>query len=442
MASAPSLPPAPLPPVNPPSGSMILRLFLVPALIVATLVGLFLVGPWLSDQVGGLFGRQNRNASAFLRDLDSTNPEVRWRAASDLAQVLLRNEELASDPAFALEIVDRLERVVEASAEPEQQFAKVYGGLEAGKKAEWLRKLEPDRNYKMYLGACVGNLLIPVGVPVLKRLALQERGIEPEALSQQRRRALLALTTLGRNLVDRFDALAEEKQDTIETNLAEILGQESTTQVRRELIRRALDHLKKRRQGQLEALGFAEILAECARDNDPSIRLHAAQAAAFWFGNSEEEKQITTDLLQLSFDSGVGEEEEKQLLEKNPDSVRTQEIITRPGFRIQVQATLALARRGSDKTRLELCQQCLDFESLKTICIVRDRTRDTQLPNETFIHNIAMNVLRALVHLHRKNNKVDLTRLHKPIRELANHPNLNVRTEAIKTLKALGIAEE
>src|SRR5262245_40853218 len=55
-----------LPPVLPPSGKQMLQLFVVPALIVLVLVGLFLLGPTLS----GWF-KPGKSTDQFLRDLDS-----------------------------------------------------------------------------------------------------------------------------------------------------------------------------------------------------------------------------------------------------------------------------------------------------------------------------------------------------------------------------------
>jgi hypothetical protein len=80
--------------VAPPSGKFILQLFLVPGLIVAGLIGAWLVSRWL-------FGDPHSPAK-FLKGLDDDNPEVRWRAAADLSQVLPRDETLATDSAFAL----------------------------------------------------------------------------------------------------------------------------------------------------------------------------------------------------------------------------------------------------------------------------------------------------------------------------------------------------
>ena len=78
-----------LPPVSQPSGKFIVQLFLVPGLIVCLIVCVLLVVNWLFSGP--------RSPDAFLKRLDDTNPEVRWRAASDLAQVLLRDPQLAQN---------------------------------------------------------------------------------------------------------------------------------------------------------------------------------------------------------------------------------------------------------------------------------------------------------------------------------------------------------
>src|SRR4051794_21576058 len=108
-----------LPPVTPPSGRMFVRLFGVPALIVVSVVGGLGLFAWAVNRLAG----ETRTAEQFLRDLDNPNPEVRWRAASDLAQVLPRDERLASDPSFALHLADRLVQAVDTSAPLEKAAA-------------------------------------------------------------------------------------------------------------------------------------------------------------------------------------------------------------------------------------------------------------------------------------------------------------------------------
>src|SRR5207244_6408731 len=100
--SSGTLPPGGLPPIKPPSGKFIAQLFLVPLLIVLGIMGLFFT-------LRGLFGIGGpRTAEQCFHTLDQANPDVRWRAAQDLAQVLPRDDMLASDPKFALDLADRL----------------------------------------------------------------------------------------------------------------------------------------------------------------------------------------------------------------------------------------------------------------------------------------------------------------------------------------------
>src|SRR5438445_12499109 len=106
-----------LPPVQAPSGRHIVQLFLVPGLIVAGAVTILLGFSWLA---GG-----SRTPDQFLKNIDSANADIRWRAASDLAQVLKRDETLASDPAFALRLAERLQKALDELDRLEQDKAKI-----------------------------------------------------------------------------------------------------------------------------------------------------------------------------------------------------------------------------------------------------------------------------------------------------------------------------
>src|SRR5262249_30437931 len=108
-------PPKGLPPVVPPSGGFIAQLFLVPGLIVTAVVLLLLVFNWYLNG--------SRSPEQFLNNLDNTNPEVRWRAASDLAQILLRDEHLATDARFALSVAERLHTAFNDIAPAEKALA-------------------------------------------------------------------------------------------------------------------------------------------------------------------------------------------------------------------------------------------------------------------------------------------------------------------------------
>ncbi|REJ88888.1 MAG: HEAT repeat domain-containing protein [Planctomycetota bacterium] len=89
-----------LPPVEPPSAGFIVQLFLIPALIVAVVVGVYL-----------LFGQLASGEVDWRRQVDnvrSQNPHVRWRGALALAQMLDADaqssgteERLAENPEIA-----------------------------------------------------------------------------------------------------------------------------------------------------------------------------------------------------------------------------------------------------------------------------------------------------------------------------------------------------
>src|SRR5437868_3450935 len=85
-----------LPPVQPPSGRFIAQLFLVPGLIVFVVV-LFVLA------MNYVFVRAS-TPDQILARLDSKTGDIRWRAASDLAQMLASRQSVAlkTDVGFAL----------------------------------------------------------------------------------------------------------------------------------------------------------------------------------------------------------------------------------------------------------------------------------------------------------------------------------------------------
>src|SRR5262249_2836788 len=103
-----------LPPGAPPSGRFIAQLFLVPGLILAAALLILLGFRYL---VGG-----PHSADYLLRQLDSSNADIRWRGASDLAQVLKRPESvvLRADAKFALDLAERLRAALDELNQAEQ----------------------------------------------------------------------------------------------------------------------------------------------------------------------------------------------------------------------------------------------------------------------------------------------------------------------------------
>src|SRR5207245_6315029 len=152
-----------LPPVVPPSGKFIVQLFLVPFLLVSAVVGVLLVVNW--------FVRSAHTPEDFLKRLDSSNPDVRWRSAEELAQVLLRDDELAANPRFGLDLSERLRQAWQNLLAEEKVLA---GRGQTPAPGDYDRErgtLEPGRDRVLYLTSCLGNFTVPVGAPLLADMA-------------------------------------------------------------------------------------------------------------------------------------------------------------------------------------------------------------------------------------------------------------------------------
>lgn len=80
--------PEELPPVEAPSAGFIIQLFLIPALIVAAVIGVWALFGKLADS--------KTDWQQLVVELGSANEHRRWRSALNLAQVL-RNEQMAPD---------------------------------------------------------------------------------------------------------------------------------------------------------------------------------------------------------------------------------------------------------------------------------------------------------------------------------------------------------
>jgi hypothetical protein len=421
-------PPSPgLPTVTPPSGLMVLRMFVVPAAIVGVLVLLFLAGPALYDWIGRLAGRpsgESRSAEQFLRDLDNGNAEVRWRAASDLGQVLLRDPKLASDSRFALKLGDRLQQALGASAAAEEAYAKRVGSLTPEESRKELQKLEPERSYVQYLTGCLGNFMVPVGAPLLKDLALRREGQTAEALAERRRQAVWALANLGQNS-NRFDALPAERQDEVVKDLESALEQGDHAA----WCRAALDYLRDRRSGRPNALGVDRVLEACAAADDPMLRELAALAMNFWYGSDAENARMNQALLRLTTDDGRGEDRQAQLLEEDK-SVPTRAVTTKPGFKVQANAVIALARRGCPEVPLNLLEMMLDPDELRRTFVLQPKKGGPARPDEGLVNLTVTSALKAVVPLHQKCPRLDLSGLRPAVDKLTQDGNPAVQVEA------------
>src|SRR5262249_3944884 len=160
-------------------------------------------------------------------------------------------------------------------------------------------------------------------------------------------------------------------------------------------------YLEARRQGVADTMGVADTLAKCAEDDDPSLRFMAAFASNFWHGTTREEKTIEDFLITLSNDAGRGAEQMEERVRRNPGAQESREVTTKKGFDVQVNATIALARRGSPRVRLDLLREMLDPARLRDIFVLRKRG-SSDSPNEALVVLTLTDTLKAVAQLHVK----------------------------------------
>jgi hypothetical protein len=287
-------PPAGLPPVVPPSGRHIAQMFVVPALIVAVIVFLWLCARW--------FIAGQSEPSKMVADLSDGNAEVRWRAANELAQHLMRDESLASDPKLALELSELLRKRLDEyddAVKPQKEGAATTSHKE----------MVERRKDVQFLVACVGNLMLPTGSDLLCKVITRGNGTDEKGGVMLRRDAVFSLGNLGNNLA-RLEKLSEDRRaEIIETLEAELAAKPSGDAKR--WTENSLDHLQAVQAGRQPSshgviAALADAAADSGDDSDPFLRELVAHALNFWHGTASEEEQIDATLVKLSHDDGNG----------------------------------------------------------------------------------------------------------------------------------------
>ena len=168
-----------LPPVEPPSAGFLVQLFLVPGLIVAIIVGVWLTFHWLAHL--------GQDPQAYVRTLRRDN-EGRWQAALNLANDLRGpgGAELKADAALATE----LGRILDDESK-------------SGRTGEQSRML------RVYLCRALGEFTCPEALPPLVSRA---RDVDQAQIA---RAAVEALAVIDGNLGKGDDAAAKERVDAV-----------------------------------------------------------------------------------------------------------------------------------------------------------------------------------------------------------------------------------
>jgi hypothetical protein len=428
-----------LPPVAPPTGKFLIQLFLVPGLIVALVVGLLLIVYWLINGP--------RSPESYLTKLDDSNPDIRWRAAADLAQVLPRDPGLAADAHFALQLADRLEKARAAHAPAEAAWAAKAPTATKQEAEVEKKRLEPERTYILYLASSLGHFKIPAGVFSLKEMATQEGGMEPRDLARQRRLAVWHLANLGES-VSTFDKLDPRQQAAIVHQLDTAAEQGP----RPDWARACRDYLRKRQEGHPDTLGVDKVLIRCSEDDNPFLREIAAFAMNFWIGTAKEEEALEEALVRLSYDNGRGEEKLNDLLEEEAQEEaalttqplarmgETRTLVKKKGYKIQATATITLARRGSTRTWVDLLAEMLDPDYLRQVFRTQNKQTEEEKPDEAVVTQTVLNALKALAKLHEKRPELGLKGCTAAVGKLVESDNAAIRKEAKETQNALNVS--
>jgi len=302
-----------LPPVQPPSAGFIIQLFVVPAIIVAVVVGLYLLFTRMAS--GEADWRQ------LVSDIRSENPHVRWSSANQLATLLTDAAQQPKDPAS-----------VALSANREIAQALVAPFTELAKKTT----LTDEESIQLeFLGKAIGQLNVPdLVVPPLLDAARSDR--TGEAAHTLRKTALNSLAMIvgrarddGRlaNLPRDFDSqvglVADDREPLFRNQAAFILGL----------------------SGRPEALERLQAMLE---DPETHIRVNAAIGLAR--NDSKRGLPVLEEILKESADwkmepPAAGDPEEKIIKE---EGVRFERIMM---LKNALQAVGALAPQMSDTER-------------------------------------------------------------------------------------------
>ncbi|TWT57137.1 hypothetical protein KOR42_04950 [Thalassoglobus neptunius] len=230
--------PSELPPVEPPSAGMIIQLFLIPAVIVAVIVGVY--------TIFGTLASQELDWRQLVMDVKSENPHVRWRGALGLAQMLdadkQRGEEsqnLDSNPEIAEALAELYSKLSSPSSPTDEEE----------KQIEFLSKALGRMN--------VQDVILPVF----------REGISPDRDVIVRKHSLIGIAMLAGSVQE---SGAKMKDPELVAELVEISREPE----------RLLRHQAAYALGLMDSPAAQERLQELLQDPDQMTRVNAAIALA------------------------------------------------------------------------------------------------------------------------------------------------------------------
>jgi HEAT repeat protein len=230
-----------LPPVEQPSAKFIIQLFVVPALIVMGIVGLWLSFNWLVRSA-------TIDPNRLIEGIERGPSVARWQRANELADMLnsKRNAEMKRDPKLADHLAEILDREIDQSNDG-------HDG-------------QQEATLRHFLVLALGEFEVPNGTDALLKAARTNRTENDKLV---RYNAIKALAVRVYNL-QKLDPPQQISNPDLEPTLIALAGDEDAE------IRSAATYALGK-LGTPESIAKLEVLVD---DPDPDTRYNAAVALA------------------------------------------------------------------------------------------------------------------------------------------------------------------
>ncbi|MEQ9406501.1 MAG: HEAT repeat domain-containing protein [Fuerstiella sp.] len=373
-ASAGIRPPArpeDLPPVEPPSAGHIVQLFLIPALIVAAVIGVWALFGKLADD--------ETDWQQLVAELGSSNEHRRWRAALGLAQVL-RNQQLAppedevplaEQPEVATALTDLLrDSLASASTLDEdikhQEFlARTLGALQADDVVlpVLADALQPDRHEDVRKSSLMSLAMI-AGRHFEQRAASADR-LEPDRVYESGQSVVTLVAPLEAPTIDSPAVADQLKQAAQDVNpairhlaafvLALVSGEDAVNQLKamlldRDPMARANAAIGLVRNGQTDGVPvltdlLKESMEDVSRDEFQALTPEEQQSA---LKNQQFEKPVMLSNSLRALDSIWVAIDSEQKTELEPILRQLADESSAADIRLQAQSLLARVRNSAE----------------------------------------------------------------------------------------------
>ncbi|MFO0928964.1 MAG: hypothetical protein U0736_18415 [Gemmataceae bacterium] len=134
--------------------------------------------------------------------------------------------------------------------------------------------------------------------------------------------------------------------------------------------------------------------------------------------------------------TALGEDRLHERERTNPAAGEARSVCKRKGYRVQVNANLALCRRGSPHVRLDLLDEMLSPERLGKVFVLQQPDGEER-PEAALISGLVAGTLKAMGELHRRRPELPLDRYRPAISKLIESDDPEIRKGAERLLGEL-----